>query len=187
MLRLSSFDSDKQNSMISESFFNMISENLVDDNDKRNWLFTLFSCYQYKNRKGEAPHFPYFCPIAMCCTGYIAGVVVTKSFGETPCLRELGPRGCLACCLSIPFHLGPCGGVVYFSCLTHRARQRIIKRWNVKEEEACPCGSWNVWLDPIHFACNFPCALFQMHQSVLEWELLEQEKTNRASVETVLI
>lgn len=102
----------------------------------------------------------------------LAGRVCSKTFDETPMCCELGCCGSLMCVATLPvgvYH--PAAGMGLFCLITNFLRYKIIQKYNVEEEKACPCDSWNTPLmEFCHFGCNYPCALFQMYVSLDEWQ-----------------
>ncbi|RYG63116.1 hypothetical protein EON64_16580 [archaeon] len=99
----------------------------------------------------------------------------TKTLQEPVMCCDLGCCGALVCAATLPIGVyHPAAGMGVFCCLTSYLRHQILDKYNVEEEQACPCNSWNTpWMNFCHFGCNYPCSLFQMYMSLEDWQFLE--------------
>lgn len=62
-------------------------------------------------------------------------------------------------------------GTCTFTCLSMYLRLRVRKKYNVEEDRPlCCCGKYNYICEPLNYACNYPCSLYQMFISIKEWE-----------------
>jgi hypothetical protein len=87
----------------------------------------------------------------------LAGRVCTQVTDETPCCFGLGPQGCCVCLPLIPLGIyHPLAGFGIFCVLSNCLRDRVVKKYNVEEENSFCCGSWNGCLNYCHFGCNYP-------------------------------
>lgn len=109
----------------------------------------------------------------------LAGRVCSQAYEEKPCCLELGFCGALICFTMIPFSMyHPVGGMGAFCLLSSHLRSKLVLKYNIEEEKACPCESWNTpWITFCHFGCNYPCSFFQMYVSVDEWRKEGQQTT----------
>lgn len=102
----------------------------------------------------------------------MAGRVCTKAYHEQPCCLQLGPYGCLLCVAALPISVySPFGGFGLFCCVSNYLRAKVVREYNVEEEQNCTCcGPCNPYIDQMHLGCNYPCSLFQMYVSLEQWE-----------------
>jgi hypothetical protein len=105
-------------------------------------------------------------------TNCTMGRVWTLYKKETPCCFQLGPQGCCLCLATIPCSIYfPLQGLVCLGFINNIIREKIIHKYNVKEQACCDenatCGKC---CNCIHINCNYPCSFFQMEMALLEWE-----------------
>eukprot|EP01039_Chlorochromonas_danica_P001950 gene1950-2128_t len=155
---------------------------------KRKWAVSLFDCQEYKDFKGESKFLPTFCPSSLICTNVLIGKLITRGYDERKRnLCEMGPLGCGVCICLTPmafmpvFYLNPVQ-IAILGCATNWSRGLIKQTYNVEEEVPICFNNWpgfqsNCLIDNLYFGFFFPCAIFQMYESVLLWE--EQAKESK--------
>ena len=56
---------------------------------------------------------------------------------------------------------------------------QVIAAYNVNEvnacDDGCTCGISHSLCNEIHYGCNYPCSLFQMLNSMREWDAKVQQ------------
>jgi len=113
------------------------------------------------------------------------GKVCTQALKEDVIQWEMGRIGCCTCIFLVPVSFyNPIIAFACFGILSNYLRSRIVTLYNI-EDESCNCGSCNPIVNYTHFACSYPCSLFQVYVSVRQWEL-EKLKSVQVTSNTLI-
>ncbi|KAJ1410392.1 hypothetical protein B484DRAFT_455878 [Ochromonadaceae sp. CCMP2298] len=154
---------------------------------KRKWVvlpMTLGIC-SYKVPKGATSCISEFLCFSLICSNIGTGSVYSQVFGERKICGRFGWFGLFLVVLLLPlFFYSPFGGLVVFGLLANFLRMKVVKKYNVLDENECCCGPLNPLVNFLHNAISYPCSLYQMKMSMNEWD--EEVGDDTQVVATVL-
>lgn len=155
---------------------------MTRNGEKKEWVMDLCSCCSYTDPDNNFHKFEIFQSI--CCANAIYGKSFSRLNRESTCCLDMGMQGLCLCCIQIPISIyHPMGAVCIMGLLSNCLRKQVIATYNVSEQNACDdgytCCCSHDLCNEFHYGCNYPCSLFQMLNSMREWDTQLEQNTRK--------
>ena len=130
----------------------------VTTKQEQQWVSDFCGCCSYSeidsHGRESCMWCPYFVPMGLCGTCFLLGRIQSLWVREEQRCCGMGAEGWMCCLISTPINLcGPLGGFCWFVINSINLRQKVVQRYNIKEDTSCPTTCIGI--------C-YPLSLFQV-------------------------